>query len=158
MPAPITEKLRDEMFNQFCEHPSVYYVGKVCKVSATTARRYRDLDKWVERLAKIRLRAAKKVDTKIVDRRKKWAERGRLLTEVGTKKYVNPDGSINEKAVREQSPQAATQNIEKGIDIERKALLEPNRVKISFDELEELSIEELTKLYQEQKSKIENES
>lgn len=53
------------MWQAFIEHQSAYFVAAKCKVSPTTARRYRNSQNWDERLQKIRDEAAELTDDDI---------------------------------------------------------------------------------------------
>lgn len=63
----LTAKKLRQMFAAYCERPSVYHVAAKCKVSPTTAKRYRDAEDWDGRLKQISRKAAEKVDRKVVD-------------------------------------------------------------------------------------------
>ena len=68
MAQKLSTQKRQELFEAFCEQPSVYYVSKKCKVSPTTARRYRDKDKWVKRFESAKTKAEVKTDRKVLKR------------------------------------------------------------------------------------------
>jgi len=62
MAPKLNQQKQDGMFTAYCEKPTVYYVAAKCKVSPTTARRYRDKENWVKRREKIKEEAQKKGD------------------------------------------------------------------------------------------------
>jgi len=58
----ITDKKRESMFRAWQEWQTLQYVARECSVSRTTARRYRKLDNWDERLRRIKSKAREKID------------------------------------------------------------------------------------------------
>ena len=65
--ARITEEKRDTMWVAFQEKPTNRYVSESCGVSQRTAARYRELDKWDERIKEIRRKACEKADETAVE-------------------------------------------------------------------------------------------
>ena len=64
MAVKITQTKLDEMFAAYCEKQSIEYVARKCKVSHTTARRYKRFWGWDEKLIKAQQKASdKQVDT-----------------------------------------------------------------------------------------------
>jgi 2-succinyl-5-enolpyruvyl-6-hydroxy-3-cyclohexene-1-carboxylate synthase len=57
MATALSEEKIKELWQAYQKHPSVYFVAAKCKVSPTTARKYRDSQHWEERLQKIRDKA-----------------------------------------------------------------------------------------------------
>ncbi len=61
----LSETEIEEMWQAYQEHQSAYFVAATCKVSSTTARKYRDSEHWDERLRKIRAKASALADNKV---------------------------------------------------------------------------------------------
>lgn len=59
----------DEMWGAWQEKQSVYTVAKKCGIAHQTVARYRELDKWDERLAKIQQKAIVVADDAVAKRR-----------------------------------------------------------------------------------------
>lgn len=61
----LSEKEIEKLWQAFIEHQSAYFVAATCKVSSTTARKYRYSEHWNERLRKIRHKASALADKKV---------------------------------------------------------------------------------------------
>lgn len=72
-----TESEIEKFWSFFQEKPSVAFVAEKCGISETTIRRYRDKEHWLDRLKKIREKAAQKADANAAT---KLAENLRILT------------------------------------------------------------------------------
>ena len=57
MSKKLTSKKLAQMFKAFCERQSVQYVARKCKIHYSTCRKYRQLNNWDSRLAKIQAKA-----------------------------------------------------------------------------------------------------
>lgn len=63
----LTPEEQEALWTVYQQNPRVRYVAKVCHVSQTTVRKYRDRGRWNERLAKIIKAAQKKADDETAD-------------------------------------------------------------------------------------------
>lgn len=68
---PISEDKRRQMFSAYCQKAACTFVSKTCGVSEATARRYRDLDNWDERLAEIRRQVGEQDQESITEAKKR---------------------------------------------------------------------------------------
>lgn len=63
----LTPEEQEALWTVYQQNPRVLYVSKVCHVSQTTVRKYRDRGRWDERLVKIIKAAQKKADDEATD-------------------------------------------------------------------------------------------
>jgi len=70
----LPQKKIDEMWTAWQEKQTLYNVRAKCKVSYPTISRYRKLERWDERLAKIREKTIQKVDAKQVNHNAKYVK------------------------------------------------------------------------------------
>lgn len=75
----IDEAKREEMFSFWQEKQSINYVSQKAQVSRRTADRYRAMDNWDQRLAKIRAKAQKKTDETAAERLSRHARLAKIL-------------------------------------------------------------------------------
>jgi len=62
---PLKYSLRESMYRAFAVQESMAKVARICGVSETTVKKYRDLDRWDERLKRLRRKVADHEDKKI---------------------------------------------------------------------------------------------
>ena len=62
MAKKLSQKQLDKMFKTFCERQSVRYVARICSISPVTARKYRDLEHWNNRVAEVKRKARERQD------------------------------------------------------------------------------------------------
>ena len=67
MAKKLTQKKLNSMFKAYCEKQSVRYVSRKCRCSHVTARKYRDLQGWDNRVAQIQHKAQEKQDESLAD-------------------------------------------------------------------------------------------
>jgi len=115
----ITDQKREDMFTAWQEKPSTEYVRTKCGVQWVTAARYREIDNWDDRLAKIKEKANKKADTDAADRRARHI--------MGAKFFQGKALEL----VREtgiDTVQNAISAYQMGVKIEREAAGEPGEI------------------------------
>jgi len=61
----LSETEIEKLWQAYQEHQSAYFVAAKCKVSSTTARKYRYSEHWDERLRNIRAKASTLADNKV---------------------------------------------------------------------------------------------
>lgn len=115
MARKITDAEIEEMFVAWQEKQTLRYVGQKCKVSLGTVRRYRDLEKWPERLDAIKVTAKRKANTGISDLRAKQLIAGTKMRTMGVKK-------LDSMEAEDLDPRLAKDLIKDGIGIEREAV------------------------------------
>jgi len=75
----IDQAKREEMFSFWQERQSANYVSNKAQVSRRTVGRYRELDNWDQRLAKIKQKAQKKTDETASERLARHARLAKVL-------------------------------------------------------------------------------
>jgi len=63
----LTQKKLDQLFKVYCEKQSSQYVSKKCAISRTTVDKYKRLEDWDGRLAKVQQKAREKQDDNLAD-------------------------------------------------------------------------------------------
>jgi hypothetical protein len=76
------------MFAAWCERQSIEHVSKKCRVHWNTARRYKRIDNWDERYAKIQAEANAKADKKITNKLAERIQSYRAIADAGINRLV----------------------------------------------------------------------
>lgn len=79
---------REKMFQAFCETGTEHNVRKKCATHWTTVKKYRKLDDWDARYARIQEEARKKADARLVTQYSKVTEHFRALRDAGLNKRL----------------------------------------------------------------------
>ena len=110
----------EEMFAAYTEKQTLRYVSRKCNVALQTVNRYRKLDSWDERIAKIQRKTIEKVNTVIVNKRARQAKYGELMSAIGARRLQNiiEQGTVN----IDIDGRLAKDLIKDGVTIEREAL------------------------------------
>lgn len=103
----------EAMFKAYCQKQSILFVAKKCCVSPTTVRRYREKDRWLERIDEIQERVKDAQDDTEVDRRKRHVAAGQLLQEKAIEHL---------QAVGITSGKVAVNALVRGVRMEREAM------------------------------------
>lgn len=122
----ISQEKQDEIFAAYCDLPSTYYVARTCAVSATTVRKYRDRNNWVERRERMLQEAERRSEKTMAARLVRWAKHGQALQEIGKSKFFDEQDKLKPSVIKEMTPADAIRAIETGVKIENEAAGEPS--------------------------------
>ena len=111
----LSDKKIAAMYKAFCDKQTNSSVARRCNVNQATVRRYRELEKWDDRVDKIQSTVAKRVDVKQIDHKVRHAEIGQIMQAKGLEGLKVATG-------KDISPKVATSLLKEGVTIEKEAL------------------------------------
>lgn len=112
MAKKLPKKKLEAMYAAYCEKRSVRHVARKCSVSPTTVTRYRNEEKWDERVDAIEVKAREVQDETELEKRKRRITMGKYLQAKGME-YIRKNGVGSGKV--------AVNAIVQGVKIEKEA-------------------------------------
>lgn len=118
----LTDGKREEMFLAYCGQQTIGYVIAKCGVHHLTAKKYRGIDNWDERYAKVRKRTLVKEDDEAVRCKQRHLKLGQALQKIGSSMFFDETGKLKKTVIDAMKAADGIKAIAEGVRIEKETV------------------------------------